>query len=137
RGVSGGTLTVATVNVNGIRAAFTRGMDAWLAERRPDVLLLQELRAPDDVVAERLGPDWHVAHAASDLKGRAGVAVATRVPATAVRVGLGAAEPAVDTGRWVEMDIAVAGSERPLTLVSVYVHSGTATNPEKMAAKYA
>ncbi|MEE6296793.1 exodeoxyribonuclease III [Georgenia wangjunii] len=132
-------LTVATVNVNGVRAAFTRGMGAWLAERDPDVLLLQELRAPDDVVADLLGPDWHVAHAACDIKGRAGVAVATRAPATAVRVGLanGTPEAAVDTGRWVETDVVVPGSERPLTLVSVYIHSGTATDPDKMAAKYA
>jgi len=130
-------LTIATVNVNGIRAAFRRGMGEWLAQREPDILLLQEVRAPDEVLHELLGDGWHVAHQASDLKGRAGVAVASRLPATAVRVGLGPDEPPVDTGRWVEMDVAVPGRDRPLTVVSVYVHSGTATEPERMAAKYA
>src|SRR5690606_13688250 len=36
-----------------------------------------------------------------------------------------------------EMDVELPGSDRPLTLVSVYVHSGTASEPERMAAKYA
>ena len=40
-------LTIATANVNGIRAAYRRGMDAWIASRTPDVLLLQEVRAPE------------------------------------------------------------------------------------------
>src|SRR5690625_7981958 len=75
-------------------------MDEWVAHRTPDILLLQEVRAPDEVLHELLGDDWHIAHQASDLKGRAGVAVAARFPATAVRVGLGQAEPPVDTGRW-------------------------------------
>jgi exodeoxyribonuclease-3 len=129
-------LTVASVNVNGVRAAFRRGMAAWLAARNPDVLLLQEVRADDRTLAEHLGEGWHVAHQASDAKGRAGVAVASRVPAAAVRVGLGngTPEPAVDTGRWVEMDLEVG--ERPLTVVSAYVHSGTA-GTEKMDLKYA
>ena len=39
-GLNRPVLTIATVNVNGIRAAFRRGMGDWLAERRPDVLLL-------------------------------------------------------------------------------------------------
>jgi exodeoxyribonuclease-3 len=130
-------LTVASVNVNGIRAAFRRGMHAWLVARRPDVLLLQEVRADDGTLAEHLGDGWHVAHQASDVKGRAGVAVASRLPATAVRVGLGNGTPeaAVDTGRWVEMDLEQP-SGRPLTVVSAYVHSGTA-GTEKMDLKYA
>ena len=40
-GFDGRVLTIATVNVNGIRAAFRRGMGDWLEARRPDVLLLQ------------------------------------------------------------------------------------------------
>lgn len=133
-----GVLTVATANVNGIRAAYRRGMGEWLGERSPDVLLLQECRADDATVTELLGDGWHLAHQASELKGRAGVTVASRFPATAVRVGLGDGEPepAVDTGRWAEMDIAVPGRDRPLTAVSVYVHSGQATDDARMAAKY-
>ena len=133
-----GMLTVATANVNGIRAAYRRGMGEWLASRAPDVLLLQECRADDPTVADLLGDGWHLAHEASELKGRAGVTVASRHPARAVRTGLGdgAPEPVADTGRWVEMDVEVPGADRPLTFVSVYGHSGTATDAAKMSAKY-
>jgi exodeoxyribonuclease-3 len=39
------TLRLATVNVNGVRAAFRKGMGAWLDERNVDILALQEVRA--------------------------------------------------------------------------------------------
>jgi exodeoxyribonuclease-3 len=35
------TLRLATVNVNGVRAAFPKGMGAWLNERNVDILALQ------------------------------------------------------------------------------------------------
>ena len=80
-------LTVASVNVNGLRAATRKGMHEWLAQRQPDILTLQEVRAPDELVADLLGPGWHIAHAESLAKGRAGVAVATRIPHRAARFG--------------------------------------------------
>src|SRR5262245_31224941 len=122
-------LTVATANVNGIRAAFRRGMDSWIATRTPHIMLLQEVRAPDALVNDYLD-GWHVAHQSCDLKGRAGVAVASRLPLHAVRVGLawsaaGAEpEPPVDTGRWVEADVELPDGGL-LTVVSAYVHSGS------------
>lgn len=129
-------LTIATANVNGIRAAFRRGMGDWIASRAPDVVLLQEVRAPDSILNGFLADGWHVAHQACDIKGRAGVAVASRLPVTAVRFGLGAGEPEppVDTGRWVEADVATPGGT--LTVVSAYIHSGVADTP-KMDEKYA
>ncbi len=127
-------ITVATVNVNGIRAAARRGLTPWLESRQPDILLLQEVRAPDAVVAELL-PGWTVVHQACEIKGRAGVAIATRLPVSEARIGLSSSEPPVDTGRWVEADV-VTPSGRTLTVVSVYIHSGTAGTP-KMDQKYA
>ncbi len=64
-------LTIATVNVNGIRAAFRRGMGEWLDTRKPDVLLLQEVRATDEILADHLSPgEWHLAHEASVTRSR-------------------------------------------------------------------
>jgi exodeoxyribonuclease-3 len=136
-------LVVATANVNGIRAAFRRGMGDWLAARTPDVLLLQEVRAPDALLNEYLD-GWHVAHQSSDIKGRAGVAVASRLPLRAVRVGLGGhaadggPEPDVDTGRWVEADVELPGGGL-LTVVSAYLHSASAAPGQEhtLVAKYA
>lgn len=136
-------LIVATANVNGIRAAVRRGMESWIATRTPDVLLLQEVRAPDKLVRELLD-GWHVAHAESEVKGRAGVLVASRLPLADVRTGLathgpdGEAESGADTGRWVEADVRLPDGGT-LTAVSAYLHSGS-TNPGQehtMVAKYA
>ena len=51
-------MLVATVNVNGIRAAVRKGMEAWVDETKADVVLLQEVRAPEELVAEIVGDDY-------------------------------------------------------------------------------
>ena len=86
-------LTVATVNVNGVRAAVRRGMRPWLAERAPDVLCLQEVRATDADLAAALGDGWFTVHEEASARGRAGVAVATRTPPVDVRAGLAPSRP--------------------------------------------
>lgn len=125
--------TVATVNVNGIRAAWRKGMQPWLEETTPDFVTLQEVRAPAGMVADLFGDGWHVAHDASEIPGRAGVAVASVAPMNAVRIGLGSGLVA-DTGRWVEADVDLVG--QPVTLISAYIHSGqvgTIKQDEKFA----
>lgn len=131
-------LKVATVNVNGIRAAYRRGMGAWLAATDPDLLLLQEVRSTDEVLRDHLGGDWHLAHAepvADRGKGRAGVAVASRRPIKAERTELGP-ERFTGTGRWVEADVVLADGSL-LTAVSVYVFTGEFETPPRQAEKYA
>ena len=127
------SITVASINVNGIRAAVRRGMGAWMAARQPDVICLQEVRAPDEAVLEALGPDWHGVHAEAEAKGRAGVAVYSRIAPVAVRIGLGV--PEFDTaGRWVEADLPLTADSAGatlLTVVSVYVHTGEAETPRQ------
>ncbi len=127
-------LKIATVNVNGIRAAWRKGMPQWIEERQPDVVLLQEVRAPDELMADFFDPEqWDLAHQASEFKGRAGVAIASRLPMSAVRIGLG--EGATNTGRWVEADLELPDGGA-LTVASVYIHSGEADTP-KQVDKYA
>ncbi|SED67292.1 exodeoxyribonuclease III [Ruania alba] len=129
-------LSIATFNVNGIRAAFRRGMAEWIAAREPDVLLLQEVRATDEIVTGYLGEGWHLAHEEGVAKGRAGVAIASRLPLDGVRFGVG--DPATradgEVGRWVEADI--QRGEETITVISTYIHSGTAGTPS-MDEKYA
>ncbi len=131
-------LRVASLNVNGIRAAYRRGMGPWLAASAPDVLALQEVRAGTPDLLELLGPEWHVAHAPCATAGRAGVAVASRRPLAGSRIGLAEVEPgrrAELSGRWVEADVPFGGG-RVLTVASVYVPKGAA-GTERMGAKYA
>ena len=126
-------LRVASVNVNGVRAAFRKGMQPWLDGSGVDVLALQEVRAERKDLEALLGGDWVIAHDAASAKGRAGVAIATKVGHDDVRVDFG--PKSVDTaGRWVEVDITTPAGN-PLTVVSCYVHSGEAGTP-KQDAKY-
>jgi exodeoxyribonuclease-3 len=130
-------LTVVTANVNGVRAAARRGGLAWLAASGADVLCLQEVRAGDEQLAEVLAEaglgDWHVAHTEAASKGRAGVAIVSRAAHTAVRIGPGPAE-FDGSGRWVEADLDTPLG--PLTAVSVYVHTGEATDEARQSEKY-
>ena len=54
------TFTLATVNVNGLRAAARKGMGDWLAETSADVITLQEVRAPEELLADLVGEDWSI-----------------------------------------------------------------------------
>lgn len=131
------TVRIATVNVNGIRAAYRRGMADWLAPRGVDLLCLQEVRAPDKITRELLDEDvWDVRHTEAAAKGRAGVAIATRRDAfdgallpTESRVGIGD-EYFDDSGRWIENDVRLPDGTT-LTLVSAYVHSGEVDTPRQ------
>ena len=140
-----GLLRVASVNVNGIRAAYKKDMAAWLANRDIDILCLQEVRAPDAIVRELLDESqWHILHAEAAAKGRAGVLVATRrTPNSAgevlenqpvvTRSNIGE-EYFDDSGRWVEADY-VLPNGKTLTVVSAYVHSGE-VGTQKQDDKY-
>ena len=130
-------LRVITSNVNGIRAALRRGGLDWLAQADADVICLQEVRASPDQLAESLEASplssWHVAHVEAPEKGRAGVAVVTRSVPVAVRDRF--RQTAInDQGRWIEVDLDT--DVGPVTVASVYVHSGEAGTP-KQDAKYA
>lgn len=137
-------LKIATVNVNGIRAAFRKGMYTWLEQANPDVVLAQEVRASEEITSELFGDDWQVAVNASQLKGRAGVAVAVRKSspwrledsqADTVPV-----EVPQDGGRWLEAVLTRENeggkADAQLRVISAYFHSGevgTEKQDHKMA----
>ncbi|HEY2642773.1 MAG TPA: exodeoxyribonuclease III [Galbitalea sp.] len=125
-------LRVATVNTNGIRAAYRRGMAAWLDARDIDILAIQEVRASTADIEALLGPDWDILHDPATAKGRAGVALASRAQASIHRVTLGD-EDFDSAGRWLEADYEVG--DKIITVVSTYVHSGEADTP-KQVEKY-
>jgi exodeoxyribonuclease-3 len=123
---------IATVNVNGVRAAYRKGMGDWLADRGVDILCLQEVRAETTDLESLLGDGWHIAHDAATAKGRAGVAIASRQQPLAVRIDFGAAD-FDSAGRWIEADFRIGS--HTVTVVSVYVHSGEVNTP-KQVEKY-
>ena len=125
-------LRIASVNVNGIRAAFRNGMGAWLDDAKPDILAMQEVRAETPHLEELLGEEWDILHDPATAKGRAGVAIASRRKAEIHRVTFGP-DDFDSAGRWLEADYDVDGTI--VTVVSAYVHSGEDGTP-KQVEKY-
>ena len=125
-------LRIASVNTNGVRAAYRKGMGDWLAARNVDILALQEVRASTEDLEQLLGPEWDILHDAATAKGRAGVALASRSRASIHRVAFGA-DDFDSAGRWIEADYEVGDSI--VTVVSTYVHSGEVDTP-KQVEKY-
>ena len=82
------TLTIASVNVNGIRAAVKQrnernpGMLSWLQSADVDVVCMQEVRATEEQATKALEPaledGWHLIVAPAATKGRAGVGILAR-----------------------------------------------------------
>lgn len=114
------SFTVCSLNCNGLRAADKKGFLGWLAKHKPDLLLLQEIRAwPDQVKPELRSPPGYNSHwVPARKKGYAGVAVYSRVPIERAVVGSGL-DWADDEGRVLRVDFA------GWTFVSLYVPSGS------------
>ncbi len=129
-------LRIASVNTNGIRAAYRKGMADWLDARGVDILAIQEVRASTEDIESLLGEGWHILHDPCNTKGRAGVAIASRRPSIAHRTILGGDDEGesdyVDSsGRWLEADFDIDG--KIVTVVSTYVHSGEVDTPKQEA----
>ena len=132
------TVTIASVNVNGIRAAAKKrseenlGINDWLAHTSADIVLMQEVRATEAETQQALAPSlaagWHLAMAEAltpGAKGRAGVGILSRTPLADVEVGFGDFQ---ESGRWIE------ASTAGIRVASLYLPSGsvkTAKQDEK------
>ncbi|TAJ50149.1 MAG: exodeoxyribonuclease III [Herbiconiux sp.] len=125
-------LRIASVNVNGIRAAFRNGMGEWLDGRGVDILALQEVRAQTEDIENLVDDGWNILHDPATAKGRAGVALLSRDKAKIHRVTFGP-DDFDSAGRWLEADY--EWGDKVVTVVSTYVHSGEDGTP-KQVEKY-
>ena len=131
-------IEIASINVNGVRAAFRNGMGDWLKSSSSHILALQEVRASYQDLADQFeangglaesGGKWHILHDEASAKGRAGVALVSKIPFVSSSVKLGA--PDFDSaGRWLEGTYQVG--DKKLTVVSTYVHAGEADTPKQI-----
>lgn len=84
------TVRVASWNVNGIRAAWSKGLARWLEEQPAAIVALQEVRAqPDQLPQPLLASAWHVALHSGERRGYSGVATLSREAPESVQEGLG------------------------------------------------
>ncbi len=140
-------LTIATLNVNGIRAAVkersetNRGMLPWLEQTEAQVVLLQEVRATAKQAQLALQPaidaGWHWYGAENELaKGRAGVGILSRFALDDVTIGFGS-EQFDQSGRYISGVISAADSPlgHEVSVASLYLPSGAA-NSAKQDEKY-
>jgi exodeoxyribonuclease-3 len=125
---------LTSLNLNGIRSATSKGLEAWVAKARPDCICVQEVKAQAADVKGRFeqiaGLTGHFHFA--EKKGYSGVAVYTRHEPSAVVIGWG--HPEFDAeGRYVETRFDTPA--RKLSIISCYFPSGS-SGEERQLAKY-
>ena len=125
---------LTSLNLNGIRSATTKGVEAWLAQHAPDCICVQEVKAQAPDVAGKFealaGLKGHFQFA--EKKGYSGVGVYTRFEPSDVVVGFDGGEFDAE-GRYVETRFDTPS--RKLSIISVYFPSGS-SGPERQEAKF-
>jgi len=125
---------LTSLNLNGIRSATTKGVEAWLAQHAPDCICVQEVKAQAPDVAGKFealaGLKGHFQFA--EKKGYSGVGVYTRHEPSDVVIGFDGGEFDAE-GRYVETRFDTPS--RKLSIISVYFPSGS-SGPERQEAKF-
>jgi exodeoxyribonuclease III len=125
---------LTSLNLNGIRSAASKGVEAWVAKTRPDCICVQEVKAQAADIEGRfeelagLKGHFHFAQ----KKGYSGVAVYSRHEPSDVRVGYGSTEFDAE-GRYVELRFDTPS--RRFSVISCYFPSGS-SGEERQAAKF-
>ena len=125
---------LTSLNLNGIRSAASKGVEAWIARTSPDCICLQEVKAQSADVEGRfeemagLRGYFHFAQ----KKGYSGVAVYSKHAPTDVIVGYGSNEFDAE-GRYVELRFDTPA--RKLSIISCYFPSGS-SGEERQQAKF-
>ncbi len=125
---------LTSLNLNGIRSATSKGVEAWIAANRPDCICVQEIKAQSADMQGRfeqlagLAGHFHFA----TKKGYSGVGIYTRHEPSDVIVGYGSQEFDAE-GRYVEARFDTPA--RKLSIISAYFPSGS-SGPERQEAKF-
>lgn len=125
---------LTSLNLNGIRSAANKGLQAWLARHQPDCLAVQEVKAQEADLHEGLSVldgmkgYFHFA----EKKGYSGVGLYTRHEPTEVVTGFGCPEFDAE-GRYVELRFDRNGQK--MSVISCYFPSGS-SGEERQQAKY-
>lgn len=123
-------MRVISINLNGIRSAYNKGLLPWLSQQNADIVCLQELKAQaGDLSADMLNPDgMHGYFHYAEKKGYSGVGIYCKQKPDKMIVGLGI--PEFDSeGRYIEAQFG------NLSVVSLYLPSGS-SGEERQAVKF-
>ena len=129
---------LTSLNLNGIRSATSKGLEAWLTQYQPDCICVQEIKAQAPDVQGKFetlaGLKGYFQFA--EKKGYSGVGVYTRHEPSDVIIGYGSTEFDAE-GRYVELRFDRPGRQNlpKLSLISAYFPSGS-SGPERQEAKF-
>jgi exodeoxyribonuclease-3 len=115
-------MRIITLNVNGVRSAARKGFFTWLSRQRADVVCIQETKAHEDQLIDRVfhPRGFHAYFHDAEKPGYSGVAIYSRMQPDSVIMGLG--WPELDReGRYLEVQFG------KLSVVSLYAPSGSSS----------
>ena len=125
---------LTSLNLNGIRSATSKGLEAWLESKRPDCICVQEIKAQHADVTGKFeqlaGMQGYFQFA--EKKGYSGVGVYTRHEPSDVLTGYDVGEFDAE-GRSIELRFDTP--KRKLSIISAYFPSGS-SGEERQLAKY-
>ncbi|OWT59073.1 exodeoxyribonuclease III [Candidimonas nitroreducens] len=123
-------MRIVSLNVNGIRSAFRKGLPTWLAAQGADVVCLQEIKIhADDLSDELLHPAGYTGHFNhAQKKGYSGVGLYMAQPAETLVDGMQNQEFDGE-GRIIRADW------KDVSVISAYLPSGS-SGDERQQAKY-
>ena len=123
-------MKIISYNVNGIRAAITKGFLDWLQQANPDVICLQEIKATEDQIPTEAitaaGYPYQY-YFSAQKKGYSGVAILSKTEPKKVVFGTGIPEMDFE-GRNLRADF------DDFSVMSLYLPSGT--NIERLDHKF-
>ena len=129
---------LTSLNVNGIRSATSKGLEAWLTTSHLDCICVQEIKAqaPDMQGKFELLAGMKGYFQFAEKKGYSGVGIYTRSEPSDVIVGFGSHEFDAE-GRYVELRFDRPGRKNlpKLSIISVYFPSGS-SSPQRQEAKF-
>lgn len=116
-------ITLISWNVNGLRAAFRKGLADWLRRAGPDILCLQETKARPEQVAKELDrvEGYHHYFESGPRPGYSGVALFSKRPPLSVATTFGA-KRFDDEGRIIRADYG------DFLLFNIYFPNGKASS---------
>lgn len=123
-------LRIISLNLNGIRSAWSKNVLPWLVDQQADIICLQELKAQlPDLSEEMLAPDgMHAFYHCAEKKGYSGVGILSRSRPLTVVEGFDGGEFDAE-GRYLRADFG------NLSVISLYLPSGS-SSPERQEAKF-
>jgi exodeoxyribonuclease-3 len=114
-------MRIISYNVNGIRAAITKGFLDWLQQANPDIICLQEIKATEDQIPTEAitaaGYPYQY-YFSAQKKGYSGVAILSKIQPKNVVFGTGIPEMDFE-GRNLRADF------EDFSVMSLYLPSGT------------